>query len=341
LVGALDGRRGVLATTSDLYSARALLVVGADLAQQHPLLAFRMRANARHHQARAYVVTPGPVREDQYAVVRLRAGEGGELAAVESLFDALRKEPDLLVVFGDAIRGDAVRRLVAFGDSLGIPVKYVCLVDYSNSRGAADMGLLPDLLPGYEPAPVTGMALDEMLAAPELAALWVIGANPLETAELASQGAFVVVQDLFLTETARRANVVLPAASAYEKTGTVTNVCGEVQRLVRAVRVMGVKTDLEIFGLLARQMGAAAGVARPDKAFEEIRTNVRGYDVALPVIATGGAAQTAVLDGRVPIQARPDLIRSARDTLFTSGSLGRYSKVLASVLESPGGLYKS
>ena len=40
-------------------------------------------------------------------------------------------------------------KLVAFGDSLGIPVKYVCLLDYSNSRGASDMGLLPDLLPGY------------------------------------------------------------------------------------------------------------------------------------------------------------------------------------------------
>ncbi len=44
-----------------------------------------------------------------------------------------------------------MRKLVAFGDSLGIPVKYVCLVDYSNSRGASDMGLLPDLGPGYQP----------------------------------------------------------------------------------------------------------------------------------------------------------------------------------------------
>ena len=46
-------------------------------------------------------------------------------------------------MFGDSIQGDAVRKLVAFGDSLGIPVKYVCLVDYSNSRGAFDMGLIP------------------------------------------------------------------------------------------------------------------------------------------------------------------------------------------------------
>ena len=56
----------------------------------------------------------------------------------------LKAEPELVILFGDAIKGDAVRKLVAFGDSLGIPVKYVCLVDYSNSRGAFDMGLCPD-----------------------------------------------------------------------------------------------------------------------------------------------------------------------------------------------------
>ena len=61
---------------------------------------------------------------------------------------SLRLEPELVILFGDTVKGDAVRRLVAFGDSLGIPVKYVCLVDYSNSRGASDMGLLPDLGPG-------------------------------------------------------------------------------------------------------------------------------------------------------------------------------------------------
>ena len=45
------------------------------------------------------------------------------------------------------------------------------------------------------------------------------------------------------------------------------------------------------------------------------------------------------MNGRVPVSSRPELIQSARDTLFTSGTLGRYSKMLNSVLESPGGLY--
>jgi len=331
LLDALSGRSGVLATTEDLYRARAVLIVASDLAQQHPFLAFQVRANYRHHGAHVYTVTPGPIRENAYAVAAVTAAPGGEIDAVEQLRDKLKSEGELVVVFGDAIRGEAVRRLVAFGDSLGIPVKYVPLVDYSNSRGAYDMGLVPGS---------GGLALDEMLAAADLDALWVVGANPLRRAPLAATNAFVVVQEMFLTETAHRADVVFPAASAYEKNGTVTNTCGEVQKLKAALKVMGTKTDLEIIGLLAKEMGANVGVWLPDSIFEEIRKNVRGYNIPLPVVASGGATQTAAVNGRVPATARPELIRSAGDTLYTSGSLGEFSRTLKTVLEAPGALYQ-
>ena len=179
---------------------------------------------------------------------------------------------------------------------------------------------------------------EQMLGARDFDVLWVVGANPLKDAKLASSNAFVVVQDLFLTETARRADIVLPAASAYEKSGTVTNVCGEIQKLKQAVKVMGTKTDLEIFGMIAREMGLKLGIWLPDKVFEEIRQTVHGYNVPLPVVATGGAAITTPLNGRVA--SLPGVIQSAGDTLFTSGSISKYSKVLNSVMESPGGLYK-
>ncbi len=329
LFDALSGRSEALATTDDLYHAKAVLVVGSDLSQQHPLLAFQARANFRHHNAHIYAVTVGPVREDQHAVASVRVQKGGELAGVESLRDKLKAEAGLVVVFGDAIQGEAVRKLVAFGTSLGIPAKYVCLVDYSNSRGAFDMGLVPR---------DGGMSREQMLAAADLDLLWVVGANPLKNASLAAKNAFVVVQDLFMTETARRADIVLPAASAYEKSGTVTNLCGEVQRLKPAIKVMGTKTDLEIFGLIAKEMGLNLGIWLPDKVFQEIREAVHGYNVPLPILATGGAAPTAPLNGRVP--SPPGVIQSAGDTLFTSGSLSRYSKMLASVMEAPGALYK-
>jgi NADH-quinone oxidoreductase subunit G len=321
-----------LATVADLYNAKAVLVVGADLAQEHPLFAFQLRANWRHHQARVYTVAEGPVREDKYSAGRVRVTRGDELAGVEQLRDRLAAEKELVVLFGDAIKGEAVRKLTAFGDSLGVPVKYVCLVDYSNSRGAFDMGLLPDA--------ESGLTLPEMLAAGDLDVVWVVGANPLAEAELAAKSAFVVVQDLFLTGTARRADVVLPAASAYEKSGTLTSATGEVQALTQALRVMGAKPDLEIFGLLAREMQLDMGVAKPDAVFDEIRRTVPGYDVALPVIRAGGAVQATHPGAPAPATGRPELVRSARNTLFTSGTLGGYSKVLKSVVEHPGALYR-
>ncbi len=331
LLDALSGKMDALATTGDLYDRKAVLIVGSDLAQQHPFLSFQIRANYRHHAAHIYTVTPGPVRENKYAVKSLIALAGQEMSAVESLREQLKAEPELVVLFGDCIQGDAVRQLVAFGDSLGIPVKYICLLDYSNSRGALDMGLLPD---------AGGLGYDRILSEPGLDLLWVVGENPLEKIPLASKSAFVIVQDMFLTETAQRADVILPSASAYEKSGTVTNVCGEVQKLKSAMKVMGTKPDLEIIGLLSKEMGVNIGIWSSEKVFDEIRKTVRGYNIPLPIIATGGAAQTVAVNGRVSVPSRADLVRSAGDTLFTSGSLGRYSKTLSSVLESPGALYR-
>ncbi len=271
-LAALLETRAPLASAADLYTAGAVLVVGANLAAEHPFLAWQVRANQRHHNARVWTVDPEGLRDP-------------------ALRDALAAERDLVVLFNDAVKGAAVRELVEFGCSLGIPVKYVALVDYANSRGALEAGLVPD---------AGGLALPEMLAA-ELDVLWVVGANPLKTggAEFRRPG-FMVVQDLFLTETAAAADVVLPAASAYEKDGTVTSVCGEVQRLRRAVRAMGPKTDLEILMLIASRMGAA--------------------------LPEGEAPERAAQR-----DSRPDLVWSARDGLFTSGTLGRYSRILDAV----------
>jgi NADH-quinone oxidoreductase subunit G len=327
LFDVLSGKTNALATTEDVYSAKAVLVVGADLAQQHPFLSFQTRANFRHHYAHIYAVTSGAVREDKQAVASVRVQKGGEVAGVESLRDKLKAEGELVIVFGDAVQGDALRKLVAFGDSLGIPVKYVCLVDYSNSRGAFDMGVLPRN---------DGLSREQMLTAPDLDVVWVVGANPLKKGSLASKGAFVVVQDLFMTETAKQADIVLPAGSAYEKSGTVTNVCGEVQRLKHAIKVMGTKTDLEIFGQIAKEMGLNLGIWLPDKVFEEIRNSVHGYGVSTALLAIG-PVPTAPLNGRVA--ALPGVIQSSGDTLFTSGSLTPYSEILNSVMEAPGHLY--
>jgi NADH-quinone oxidoreductase subunit G len=316
LVDALSGKTATLATMADLYERKAFLILGADLALEHPLISYQIRANYRHHQAHVYVVTGKPVREDKYGI---RADN------YESLSDKLKAESELVILFDDSVKGADIYKLVDFGESLGIPVKYVCLVDYSNSRGAIDMGLVPG---------DGGMYISDMIAAP-LDVLWVIGANPLKGG-FARRAGFVVVQDMFLTETAAQADVVLPAANAYEKNGTVTNVTGEVQRLKRAIQTMGAKPDLEIMGFIAREMGVAAALGpwSPDVVFEQIAASIRGYKVPAPILATGGAAQTMPVNGRIPVENRPDLVKSDHNGLFDSGTLGRYSKVLHSVLEN-------
>ena len=346
LLAALSGKTAKLATVADLYERKAILVLGTDLALEHPMLSYQVRANYRHHQAHVYVVTPEAVREDKYAAAIVR---GRDYA---TLRDKLQAEPELVILFDDTYKGHDLRALVDFAESLTIPVKFLCLLDYANSRGALDMGLTPELGPGYEPSGQAGMHLGEMVAA-ELSVLWVVGANPFKGEDpgrpnqsrdgvpsgpgaVPRKAAFLVVQDLFLTETAQQADVVLPAASAYEKNGTVTNTSGEVQRLTRAINTMGAKTDLEIMGFLAREMGAAAvlGPWVPETVWAEIRHSVRGYDLPMPAIAAGGAAQTVPLNGRIPIELRPDLVQSDHNGLFTSGTLGRYSKVLNSVVEN-------
>src|SRR5207244_1717232 len=130
-----------LATVADLYRCKAVLVLGADLALEHPLLSFQIRANYRHHQAHVYAVTPNSVREDKYSVASIRAGGADSFGALTSLRDRLKAEPELVIVFDDSFKGGAIRKLVEFAGGLGIPVKYICLVDYANSRGALDMGL--------------------------------------------------------------------------------------------------------------------------------------------------------------------------------------------------------
>ena len=341
LIDALSGTSGQLATTQDLAERKAFLIIGCDLSLEHPFLAFQVRTGQRLHGSKIYTITPMEVREDKYATHSIRRPHGQELEALEELRGALAAEPELVIVFSDAVKGDGVRRLVEFGQSLGIPVKYCPLVDYSNSRGAIDMGLVPELLPGYHPSNTPGLSVQEMLASDKLEALWIVGANPLKDAPMASKKTFVVVQDMFLTETAQRADVILPSANAYEKNGTVTNVCGEVQRLTRAVAAVGVKSDLEIIGLIAKEMGLAqvVGPWHPETVYNEIRKTVKGYNIPLAMLSVQ-AQQSTPVNGRVPVEARPDLIHSSHNGLFESGTLGRYSKVLNSVMEARMNRYK-
>ncbi|HEV2581079.1 MAG TPA: molybdopterin-dependent oxidoreductase, partial [Ktedonobacteraceae bacterium] len=146
------------------------------------------------------------------------------------------------------------------------------LFEDANSLGARDMGLLPDALPGYQPAPQQGLSYDEMLSSTEIRALYVMGANPLRhVAQLPPSLELLIAQDIAPTETVQRADIVLPAVSFAEKDGTLTNVDAHVQRNVHALRPLpGAKADWEILTLLARQLGQKWNYASPQDVLLEI-----------------------------------------------------------------------
>jgi formate dehydrogenase alpha subunit len=176
----------------------------------------------------------------------------------------------------------------------------------NNVQGACDMGGLPDVYTAYQKV-ADPAALDKMsnawgVALPdkpglkatemipkaydgELKALYVIGENPLvsdpdlnHTEKSFQKLDFLVVQDIFLTETARQAHVVLPATCFAEKEGTFSNTERRVQRVRKAVDGPGqTRGDWEILCDLATRMGSPMAFEGSQAVMEEIRTVTPSY----------------------------------------------------------------
>jgi NADH-quinone oxidoreductase subunit G len=414
LAATLRGRPNTTARMADVFTAPAILLIGNDPTEQHPLLAWQIRNNVRLHRSRLYVVNSRPIklrrRASVFAQVAEENGEsafanflagsatapdalgvnGTTPAVLEKLREALRNEKSLVVVFGSEIQGTNITNLLA-----ALPqAKFICLADYANSRGAADMGLYPDLLPGYLVAGTSsfhaewgnipqdaGLDLRGMVEAAgdgKLKAWYVVGSNPVARLGIdpfAFSKCFVVVQDMFLTQTAFIADVVLPAANAYEKSGTFTNTCGDLQLVKKAGEVTGTKADFEMIVRIADAMGfdvrklvpfgrgirADMGQSRgaqsgeadrhavwleanglepkmspfdPMAILDEIQRLVPGYDVSRLNLMTGSDQHTTLPRSGPGVLQNPELIAPANDDLFSSGTLGRYSRILNSVIEN-------
>ncbi len=367
------------ASFDDFTQASSVLLIGSNPTDEHPLVAYRIREAVRLREARLYLINSEEIKLRRQAAIDLKVQPGQVANLVQALANGetsggkfieggedelnrfrekLAAETDTIIVFGDEIKGKSIEPLVRWGLSMPGRTRFLALADAANSRGAADMGLLPDILPGYQPlndAAARGKfeklwgaqlpaqeglnlrTMAEAIANGDLKALLVFGANPVRSLGLdpaaLSRLELLVVADLFRTETAEAAHVVLPAASFAEKEGTVTNTSGEVQRLREALRKPGVKTDLEILTGLARLMGQTWEINTPADVLREIVEHVPGYSISLSNLLLGNALLTQP-SGTPPPLARPDLVFSSRDTLFTSGTLGRYSWALNAVEEA-------
>lgn len=168
----------------------------------------------------------------------------------------------------------------------------------NNVQGACDMGGLPNVFPGYQavtdPANVekftkvwgvqqtgkVGLTVGEMMDAAhsgDLKALYILGENPMlsdpdisHVEHALGNLEFLVVQDIFLTETAMLADVVLPGASFAEKDGTFSNTERRVQRVRKAVEPVAGKADWEVIASILTGMGFPHEYASASDVFDEL-----------------------------------------------------------------------
>jgi len=154
----------------------------------------------------------------------------------------------------------------------------------NNVQGACDVGCLPNVYPGYQPVSSAEMqekfekawdtklqrdvgltVVEIMNAAAEgtIKGLYIMGENPMisdpnisHVEHALKNLEFFVVQDIFLTETAKLADVVLPSRGTLEKDGTFTNTERRIQRVRKIIQPSeGIKHDWEIIGLIGENMG--------------------------------------------------------------------------------------
>jgi formate dehydrogenase alpha subunit len=177
----------------------------------------------------------------------------------------------------------------------------------NNVQGACDLGALPNVFPAYQQTAnaearkkfeaawkvqglqgTPGLTVTEMIPAAakgDIKALYIMGENPMvsdpdlkHVEEGLKNLDFLVVQDIFLTETAQLADVVLPAASFAEKDGTFTNTERRVQRVRKGVEPPGqARTDWEIIADLATRMGYKMKYRSAEEIFAEFTELTPSY----------------------------------------------------------------
>jgi len=261
----------------------------------------------------------------------------------------------------------------------------------NNVQGACDMGGLPNVFTGYQPVTVpaavekfskywnaplsdkVGMTLTQMVpeCGGKIRALYILGENPLvsdpnlhHVEESLQKLDFLVVQDIFLTETARLADVVLPGVSFAEKLGTISNTERRVQLTQPAIIPTGnVRQDYQIIADLAARFGHEFP-RTPEGLFREIRDLTPSYagltyerirEVGIPwpcpaedhpgtrVLHVGKFARGLAL--LTPLEYRPpaenpdgefDLVMSTGRILehFHTGSMTRRSEALDALVAS-------
>ncbi len=281
-----------------------------------------------------------------------------EFGLTKSQFDKffnqlVRAEKPVFLCNRENANPEIVHWLNSLGFVLGQTESFLSLPAASNFQGMLDMGMLPEYLPGYQRVdnpqviqrfakkwdremPVeTGLsawdAYEELNAGKIQGAIfW--GQDPVGTAELPLQrkeGGFVVVADMFMTETAKLADVIFPLVPFTETTGSITNAEARVRNFSAAVRPATGHSNWQIIAELSGKMGFAMKYQSTEDVTGEILSLVPEYKKGIAVFRNGYHPQPGILKDvvsrRVPYGANY-LEKWFREFSIKSGRNGKLNE---------------
>ncbi len=321
-----------LCTHKEIRHAKTIILVGGEPEEEQSFTAKQIRQAVRNGGAKLIIVNDTPIRLGSSAsqFVHINPGSydafvaafvGGDSAAIRKAgvdaaeIDAIRKtveatEGDVILVVGGELSANAQAALAGSAAQLGAENRRALLHPlprYNNSVGAHDM------MPGRR-------SVEEVVKG---AKALLIGGS-LQDASLLAGKDFIVVQELFETDTTAHADVVLPAASFAEIDGTYTNNSGFVQRVRQALEPRNqAKADWVITSLIAREMGVDFGYNFAATAvFKAIADAVPAYE---------GLRYPHLKDESRPVQVKLPI--ASRDVSGQLKSLGESAAELPDAAE--------
>ena len=323
-----------LATHNDIRYAKTLLLIGGEPEEEQTFTAKQIRQAVNNDKAKLIVVNDTPIRLTDCASVFLHINRGAydafalafadsaddstlsKLGVTSHEFEAVLRtvgetQGDLVIMLGSELSPNALAAFAAATSNFSSDSGRILLhplAKYNNSVGANDM------MPARKTIEDVARNANALL----------IGGS-LQDASILEGRDFVVVQEMFETDTTAYADVVLPASSFVEVDGTYTNNAGNVQRVRKAIdNLHQSKPDWMITTLIARELGVDFGYDfSASMIFKGIADSVRAYT---------GLRYPALKDESRPVQAKHEI--KANSGLSTY--VARLRESFATLANDPG-----
>ena len=350
-----DNLGAQLATHRDIRYAKTILLIGGEPEELQPLTGKQIRQAVRNGGAKLIIANPVRIRlvEQAAAFLHIRPGTedaialalaspssdslAAKKAGIEtSEIDAVRKiigdtQGDLIVMFGGELSREAqavMGQIPSVFAAEGRRVLFHPLPLFNNSLGAHDMGLMNGAMTPSEMLEASGASIRAMYVAGSFLPQHLEGHE-----DALAKLDFLVVQELFETETTMHADVVLPASSYAEQDGTFTNNDGLVQRVRQSILPLHQsKPDWMITTQLAKELGMDFGFElSPSAVFRQIGEQVSAYsgmrypllkDETNPIQAKYSVAQTDVSQALGAVRNSVEALDDTGEKIYGTPKVG-------------------